>query len=79
MGLDVSDRSRSATSLPLTPTSGKAMPMLARILRSSGDRLADQAIVSSLYRWRATGKRLTELTGDQTANVRLRIMITGRR
>jgi len=50
----------------------------ARILETSGDRRMDSAIESSLYRWRAKGKQLRELKGDETIPVRIRIMF-GRR
>lgn len=38
----------------------------------------DRALLSSLYRWRAKGERLGELTGDETVNVRLRIVLSSR-
>jgi hypothetical protein len=49
-----------------------------RVVESSGNRAFDDAITSSLYRWRATGSPLLELTGDQTINIRIRIKLTRR-
>ncbi len=51
------------------------VPLLARILQSSGDPLIDEFLRSSLYRWRASGKPLTELKGEQTIEVELRIVL----
>ena len=50
-------------------------PALARILESSGDARVDEAILNSLYRWRATGKRLDALADDETITVRIRIVL----
>ena len=46
-----------------------------RFLERSGDPRIDEAILNSLYRWRARGKRLAELKGDETVAIRIRIMI----
>ena len=54
-------------------------PQVARILQSSGDPRIDAAIRSSLYRWRATGKRLNELAQGKTVKVTIRIMLSPRR
>ncbi|MCZ6734651.1 MAG: hypothetical protein O7C65_02545 [Planctomycetota bacterium] len=50
-------------------------PALARIIESSGDARVDEAILNSLYRWRATGKRLDALADDETITVRIQIML----
>lgn len=54
-------------------------PLIARILESSGDERIDGAIEASLYRWRAEGEPLSELTGKQTLNVQIRIILNPRR
>ena len=50
-------------------------PKSAQILTSSGDKRIDDPILDSLYRWRAKGAKLKELKGDETANIRLRIVL----
>ncbi len=55
------------------PRSGR--PVLAQILESSGDRRVDEAILNSLYRWRAQGKQLEALGEGQSIPVRLRIVL----
>ncbi|MCZ6835712.1 MAG: hypothetical protein O7G85_08060, partial [Planctomycetota bacterium] len=50
-------------------------PTEALIVESSGSSAMDSAIISSLYRWRARGKRLRELSKGQTAMVRIRIIL----
>ena len=55
------------------PRSGR--PVRARILESSGDRRVDEAILNSLYRWRAQGKQLETLGEGQSIPVRLRIVL----
>ena len=45
----------------------------------SGDRTADSSIRSSLYRWRASGAPLKELEGEETIDVRIRILLNRRR
>ena len=55
------------------PHSGR--PVLAKILESSGDRRVDEAILNSLYRWRAQGERLEALGEGQSIPIRLRIML----
>jgi hypothetical protein len=51
-------------------------PKEARIVSSSGDRASDSSILSSLYRWRASGKRLKTLKGKETIDIRIRILLT---
>jgi len=55
------------------PRSGR--PVLAKILESSGDRRVDEAILNSLYRWRAQGEQLEALGEGQSIPIRLRIML----
>ena len=55
------------------PRSGR--PVLAQILESSGDRRVDEAILNSLYRWRAQGKRLEALGEGESLPIRLRIVL----
>ncbi len=55
------------------PRSGR--PVLAQILESSGDRRVDEAILNSLYRWRAQGKQLEALGEGQSIPIRLRIVL----
>lgn len=55
------------------PRSGR--PVLAQILESSGDRRVDEAILNSLYRWRAQGEQLESLSEGQSIPVRLRIVL----
>lgn len=54
-------------------------PRNAAILGSSGDQRVDDAILASLYRWRAKGKSLDALQGDEMLDVRIRILLTQRR
>lgn len=53
-------------------------PALARLLTSSGDSRVDDAVLASLYRWRATGDDLETLADDETINVRIRIILNSR-
>ncbi len=55
------------------PRSGR--PVLAQILESSGDRRVDEAILNSLYRWRAQGEQLEALGEGESIPVRLRIVL----
>ena len=55
------------------PRSGR--PVLAQILESSGDRRVDEAILNSLYRWRAQGKQLEALGEGKSIPIRLRIVL----
>ncbi len=51
-----------------------------RILQTSGDPRIDEAILNSLFRWRAAGKRLQELPGpEDTIPIRMRIILSQRR
>jgi protein TonB len=53
-------------------------PVEARIVESSRDQRVDHAVETSLYRWRAAGEPLGRLGADETVDVRIRIMLTGR-
>ncbi len=55
------------------PRNGR--PVRAQILESSGDSRVDEAILNSLYRWRAQGKQLETLGEGQSIPVRLRIVL----
>ena len=50
-------------------------PTNARIIESSGDTRLDEPILDSLYRWRAKGKKLEDLKGEETFDVKLRILL----
>ena len=50
-------------------------PSNALIIESSGSHRIDGPILDSLYRWRAKGDQLQELKGDETVNIRLRIVL----
>lgn len=49
-------------------------PASAKLVVSSGDPDLDGYITDALFRWRASGKRLEELQGEDTATVRLRLL-----
>jgi len=53
-------------------------PQRVRILRSSGDARIDEGILNSLYRWRASGKKLQELKKGETIPVRIQIVLFGK-
>ena len=48
----------------------------ASIVRGSGDQRVDDAILASLYRWRAEGSKLQALKGIDTVAVRIRMILT---
>ena len=50
-------------------------PARVRLLESSGDSRIDEAVLNSLYRWRAAGKKLRELEGNETIPIQIRIML----
>jgi hypothetical protein len=54
-------------------------PKSARIIESSGDQRVDDAILASLYRWRAAGQELEQLDEDETLRVQIRMLLTRRR
>jgi hypothetical protein len=53
-------------------------PQRVRILKTSGDARIDEGILNSLYRWRASGKRLQELKKGETIPVRIKIVLFSR-
>lgn len=53
-------------------------PLLCEIIETSCDSRVDTALLSSLYRWRASGAPLEQLEGDETIGVRIRIVLTRR-
>ncbi len=54
------------------------VPVDAVLLVPTGDQRIDQAILSSLYRWRASGERLAALPEDGTLPLDFRIVLLGR-
>ncbi|MHC4217926.1 MAG: energy transducer TonB [Planctomycetota bacterium] len=50
-------------------------PQRVRILETSGDGRIDEAILNSLYRWRAAGKRLKPLKKGETIPIKIRIVL----
>lgn len=50
-------------------------PARVRLLEGSGDPRIDEAVLNSLYRWRAAGKRLRELGARDTIPIQIRIML----
>jgi hypothetical protein len=53
-------------------------PSLARLLSTSGDSRVDDAVLASLYRWRASGAELAELSEGETINVQIRLLFNAR-
>jgi len=85
-GLDVKPRRPKITTLTmLTSAPGSPLveirfgadgkPKTARVVESSGDARIDRALETSLYRWRARGDQIKELTGDRTVTVTIRILL----
>jgi len=54
------------------------IPRKAGVVETSGDYRIDEAIRNSLYRWRAQGKPLEKITGDQTIDIPIRLILTRR-
>ena len=54
------------------------VPVAAKVIHSSGDSRVDNAILASLYRWRAEGDSLKQLPRGETVDVRIRIVLTRR-
>ena len=88
-GLQIKPRKPVFTTLTLltaVPANPKAelhfrrdgKPARVRLLESSGDSRIDEAVLNSLYRWRAAGKKLRELERDETIPVQIRIMLNRR-
>ncbi len=57
---------------------GDGVPVAASVDRSSGDSRVDEAILNSLYRWRAGGAKLDALAEGDTCKVTLRIVMSPR-
>jgi hypothetical protein len=53
-------------------------PQRVRIIEGSGDARIDEAILNSLYRWRAAGKELRELERGGVIPIRIRIVLSSR-
>ncbi len=55
-------------------------PARVRLITSSGDPRIDEAILNSLYRWRANprSKRLRELSRTDTVPIRIEIVLVDR-
>ena len=53
-------------------------PALARLLTTSGDSRVDDALLASLYRWRASGPELADLGEGETIDVQMRIIFNVR-
>jgi hypothetical protein len=51
------------------------VPQTARIVRSSGNPGADEAIRAALFKWRASGAQLDRLKPGATVTIRLRIVM----
>lgn len=71
------------TSAPADPVvtirfGGDGVPVKASIDRTSGDSRVDEAILNSLYRWRAAGAKLEQLAEGETCTVTLRIIMSPR-
>ncbi len=54
------------------------VPVDAKLLRSSGDRRVDDAILASLFRWRAEGEQLKQVKDGKTLNVLIRVILNRR-
>ncbi|MHC4220268.1 MAG: energy transducer TonB [Planctomycetota bacterium] len=50
-------------------------PQRVRLVESSGDKRIDEAILNSLYRWRASGERLKKLKKNETISITIRIVL----
>ena len=71
------------TALPRNPVvlirfGRDGVPIEARLLEPTGDARFDQAILASLYRWRASGRKLADLPADGSLDLEFRIVIIGR-
>jgi nitrogen fixation-related uncharacterized protein len=50
-------------------------PIRASLVVKSGADELDERLTDMLYRWRASGKRLTELTGNETVTIELQLLL----
>ena len=71
--------SGAANMLVVIEFEGSGKPKEASILSSSGSSSIDSAVLASLYRWRARGKRLEDLDEDETIDIRLELIMTRKR
>ena len=55
------------------PSSG--IPKSAQLIKRTGNKNIDNAILNSLYGWRAKGKRLEELGDNETVTIQIRILL----
>lgn len=55
---------------------GSGIPRNAKLIEKTGNKNIDDAILSSLYRWRAKGKRLADLGENKTIKIQIRILLT---
>ena len=74
---------QSVTAVPRSPLvriefGADGVPVTAEILEASSAKWFDDAVRSSLYRWRATGKRLESMEEGDIAVVELRIVVRPR-
>ena len=53
-------------------------PQRVRIIEGSGDARIDEAILNSLYRWRASGKELKALKRGELMPIQIRIVLSDR-
>jgi hypothetical protein len=53
-------------------------PQRVRIIEGSGDARIDEAILNSLYRWRAAGKELKALKRGELLPIQIRIVLSSR-
>jgi outer membrane biosynthesis protein TonB len=51
------------------------IPQHVVIARSSGNPGVNDAIRSSLYKWRASGKKISELAPGQTVTIRIKLIL----
>lgn len=58
------------------PSSG--IPKSAQLIEQTGNKNIDNAILNSLYAWRAKGKRLEELGEKETIKIRIRILLVSK-
>lgn len=68
------------TALPRNPVveirfGPAGVPLGAEVLRSSGNKSVDDAVLASLFRWRARGAALMDLKDDATSDIRIRIVL----
>ena len=57
----------------------QGVPTRASIVRSTGDKRVDDAILASLYRWRAAGSRLSDVRDGETFAIQLQLLLSRRR